>query len=96
MIKNFKNFVNENLPKNRTVEKIGGEEKNYIKDLYEEYDEEVYESLFEWIAYKMKDFRELFNDDAELINFIKFQLKSAYENLEDNYDIDSNIKYYCR
>lgn len=82
-------FVNGNFPNNKNNEKIGGE------DLYKEYDEDVFESLMGWVANVMKDYRESFNDD-ELINFVKFQLQSAYETLEEGYDIDSNIKYYCR
>lgn len=83
-------FVNGNFPNNKNNEKIGGE------DLYKEYDEDVFESLMGWVANAMKDYRESFNDDDELINFVKFQLQSAYETLEEGYDIDSNIKYYCR
>lgn len=83
-------FVNGNFPNNKNNEKIGGE------DLYKEYDEDVFESLMGWVANVMKDYRESFNDD-ELINFVKFQLQSAYETLDEgDFNIDSNIKYYCR
>jgi hypothetical protein len=91
-------FVNENFPKNNNIEKIGDGEKTYNVELYKEFDEDVYESLWAWVAETMKEIRESFDvDDAELINFVKFQLESAYERLDNgDFDIDSNIKYYCR
>ena len=103
MIKKFnefvnKGFINENLPKNNNIEKIGDGEKTYNVELYEEYGDNVYESLWEWVANVMKEIRESIDvDDDELINFVKFQLQSAYETLDEgDFNIDSNIKYYCR
>jgi hypothetical protein len=57
----------------------------------------VYESLWGWIATVMNDYRETFNDDNRLIEFIRFQLESASESmLEEGCDIDSTIKFYCK
>jgi hypothetical protein len=91
MIKNYDEFVNENnLHKTRVLD-------NPDNELEREYGEDVYESLWKWIATVMNDYRETFNDDNRLIEFIRFQLESASESmLEEGCDIDSTIKFYCR
>jgi hypothetical protein len=90
MIKNYEDFVNEN-----NLQKTN-ESVNLDTELEEEYSEEVYESLLSWVATTMNEYREMFNDDDRLCEFINFQLKAAHEDIEEKCDVDSFIRYYCK
>lgn len=84
--------------KKRNMYILNDSELEEYKLDHDKLQEDVYESLHSWIAQTMATYRDVFNSDDELVDFIIFQLKSGAEEIEDSSKdkkfVDGHIDFY--